>query len=97
METNKTRTLTYFPFNKSLKIVDALLESSDEMLRFQIDVAICVRKCRIMLERSRFYPKFSTSTSYSTALENRQFQALAIFFKRVTSPAILYQSEQNLH
>ena len=89
----KISAITPFPFTQSPKIVAALVEPTDELLSLQIDVANCVRKCGIMLERRKFVPHVTLGRLKAGHRKAVNFQPMPIFFEGEADAVTLNQSE----
>ena len=84
--------ITPFPFSRP-RIAAALVENTAELLRLQSDVANCVRKCGITLERRRFVPHVTLGRLKPRAGKTVDFKVRNILLSGIADSVTLFQSE----
>ncbi len=84
--------ITPFPFSRP-RIAAALVENTAELLRLQSDVANCVRKYGITLERRRFVSHVTLGRLKQGAGKTVDFQARIILLSGIADSVTLFQSE----
>ena len=84
--------ITPFPFSRP-RIAAALVENTAELLRLQTDVANCVRKYGITLERRRFVSHVTLGRLKQGAGKTVDFQARIILLSGIADSVIMFQSE----
>ena len=84
--------ITPFPFSRP-RIAAALVEHTTELLRLQNDVANCVRKCGITLERRRFVPHVTLGRLKPRAGKTVDFKVWNILLSGFAESVTLFQSE----
>ena len=84
--------ITPFPFSRP-RIAAALVEHTAELLRLQSDVANCVRKCGITLERRRFVPHVTLGRFKPRAGKTVDFKVRNILLSGIADSVTLFQSE----
>ena len=82
-----------FPFSGAPKIVAAMLEYSDELLKLQQNTAKCVRGFGISLERRRFTPHVSLGRLKFRSRKSMVFQPQQICLQGVSERVLIVQSE----
>jgi 2'-5' RNA ligase len=87
--------ITPFPFSRSPKIAAALLERTDELIQLQLNVADCVRKIGISIERRRFTPHVTLGRLKSGSRKSLAFQPRQINLEGVSKKVVIFQSELN--
>ena len=84
--------ITPFPFSRP-RIAAALVEHTAELLRLQSDVANCVRKYGITLERRRFVPHVTLGRLIQRAVKTVDFKVRNILLSGIADSVTLFQSE----
>ena len=84
--------ITPFPFSRP-RIATALVEHTTELLRLQSDVANCVRKYGITLERRRFAPHVTLGRLKPRAGKTVDFKVRNILLSGIADSVTLFQSE----
>ena len=85
--------ITPFPFSDTPKIVAAMLEHSEELMRFQQNTAKCVRAFGKSLKRRRFTPHLTLARLKSHSRKSIVFQPQQIFLEGVFEKVVIFQSE----
>ena len=84
--------ITPFPFSRP-RIAAALVVHTAALLRLQSDVANCVRKCGITLERRRFVPHVTLGRLKPRAGKTVDFKVRNILLSGIADSVTLFQSE----
>ena len=84
--------ITPFPFSRP-RIAAVLVEQTAELLRLQSDVANCVRKYGITLERRRFVPHVTLGRLKPRAGKTVDFKVRNILLSGIADSVTLFQSE----
>jgi len=84
--------ITPFPFSRP-RIAAALVEHTTELLRLQSDVANCVRKCGITLERRRFVPHVTLGRLKQRAGKTVDFKVRNILLSGIADSVTLFLSD----
>ena len=84
--------ITPFPFSRP-RIAAALVEHTAKLLRLQSDVANCVRKNGITLERRRFVPHVTLGRLKPHAGKTVDFKVRNILLSGIADSVTLFQSE----
>ena len=84
--------ITPFPFSRP-RIAAALVERTAELLQLQSDVANCVRKYGITLERRRFVPHVTLGRLKTRAGKTVDFKVRNILLSGIAESVTLFQSE----
>ena len=87
--------ITPFPFSRQ-RIAAALVKLTAELLQLQSDVANCVRKCGITLERRRFVPHVTLGRLIQGAGKTVDFKVRNILLSGIADSVTLFQSELTL-
>ena len=85
--------ITPFPFYGTPKIVAAMLEQSDELMKLHHIKAKCFRAFDISLERRRFTPHVTLGRLKSRSRKSIAFQPQQIFLESVFEKMVIFQSE----
>ena len=85
--------ITPFPFSGTQKIVAAMLEQSDELMKLNHNTVKCIRAFGISHERKRFLPHVTLGRPKFRSRKSLTFKPQQIFLEGVFEKVAIFQSD----